>query len=306
MARHIILRLLRALIVAFIVVTAVFFAFRLTPGDPARQIAGLGASEEAVRRVRVELGLDRPVWEQYVDYLAGVARLDLGRSHIYARPVLDIILEHLPPTLALAGAAMGLAVVLGVPIGIISALKPYSWFDAVVTFLSVSLLSIPNFWLGLILINYFAVRLNWLPAGGYGGLSFLILPAVAVAARILALVSRTVRSSVLETVQQDYVRTARAKGLPEAVVVGKHILRNALIPVITLVGMQTGYLLGGSIVIETLFSYQGTGWLFISGIGMRDYALVQGLTIFYTLGFLLLTLVVDLVYTWVDPRIRYR
>lgn len=305
MSRYIAARALRALAVAFIVITAVFFVFRLTPGDLARQVAGLGATEEAVARVRAELGLNRPVLVQYFDYLGGLVRFDLGKSHIMSKGVAAIIWEHLPATLGLAGAAMATAVLLGVPFGVVSALRPYSWFDRIVTLVSVGLLSIPNFWLGLLLINFFAVEKHWLPAGGTGGVAYLVLPTVAVAARVVALVFRTTRSAVLEVSQLDYVRTAEAKGLGQGALVMKHILRNAFIPVLTVIGMQTGYLLGGSIVVERLFSYEGTGWLFINAITMRDYPFIQGLTLFYTITFLFLTLLVDALYAWIDPRIRY-
>ncbi|MBE3597834.1 MAG: ABC transporter permease [Limnochordaceae bacterium] len=306
MVRFVLRRAAQAVGVLALVLTAVFFSFRLAPGDPARLAAGLGASEEAVARVRAEMGLDRPLAAQYLSYLEGLARLDLGRSTLYGRDIAGAIAKSLPATLALAASSLLTALVLGIPAGIVSALRPGSMLDRLASTLSVALLSIPNFWLGLLLMSGFAIRLQWLPAGGSGTLATLVLPSIAVAARLVALFSRTARSALLEVLGQEYVRTAVAKGLRPATVVVKHALRNASIPIVTLLGLQVGYLLGGSVVVESLFSYQGVGFMLITAAGARDYAMVQSLTILYVATFLVVNLLVDLAYARIDPRIQYR
>ncbi|BAS28070.1 glutathione ABC transporter permease [Limnochorda pilosa] len=306
MARFLIRRTLRAIIVLAVVVTAVFFVFRMAPGDPARLVAGLGASEEAVAAVRAEMGLDRPLVSQYVSYVQGLFHMDLGRSVLYGKDIAAVIAEHVPRTLGLAAAALGLALLIGLPAGIASAVWPGSVIDQVAAAGTVALLSIPNFWLGLLLISLFAVQLHWLPAGGSGSAWALVLPAVAVAARLAAVFARTARSAMLDVLGQDYIRTAVAKGIASRRVVLRHGLRNALIPVVTVVGLQLGYLLGGSVVVETLFSYSGLGFLLINAVGVRDYAVVQALTLVYVAAFLAINLLVDLAYAAIDPRIQYQ
>ncbi len=306
MGRFVLRRVLQAAGVLALVLTAVFFLFRLAPGDPARLVAGLGASEEAVERIRSEMGLDRPLVVQYFAYLRGLVRLDLGRSILYGDDVAAAIAKSLPPTLALAGAALCLALGLGIPAGVASAVWPGSLVDRLASAASVALLSIPNFWLGLLLMTVFAIRWQWLPAGGSDAPASLVLPATAVAARLVALFARTARSALLEVLSQEYVRTAVAKGLGPGTVIFKHALRNSLIPVVTLLGLQVGYLLGGSVVVESLFAYQGIGFLLITAAGARDYATVQSLTILYVGTFLAINLLVDLAYARLDPRIQYR
>ena len=299
-------RLAHSAVVLLVVVTAVFFLFRLAPGDPARLVAGLGASEEAVAQVRRELGLDRPLWAQYLGYLRDLSRLDLGRSILYGQEAAAVIARRVPATLLLTATSLAVALAVSVPVGIASAVAPGSALDRVGMAASVALLSIPNFWLGLLLMTLFAVRLRWLPAAGSGTAAALVLPSLAIAARLIALFARTVRSALAEVLRHDYVRTATAKGLSRARVITRHALRNALIPLVTLVGLQVGYLLGGSVVVETLFSYQGLGLLLITAAGARDYAVVQGLTILYVVLFLAINLAVDAAYARIDPRIQYR
>lgn len=298
-------RAFRAVILLMVVVTVVFFVFRLAPGDPARLVAGLGASEEAVATVRAQMGLDQPLVVQYVQYVKGLLHLKLGRSILYGDGIAAVVVEHLGPTLILTAAALGLALLIGLPAGIVSAVWPGSVVDRVATAATVALLSIPNFWLGLLLITLFAIQLGWLPAGGSGSVSTLVLPALAIAARLAAVFARTARSSMLDVLGQDYIRTAVAKGVPSLRVVSRHGLRNALIPVVTVVGLQLGYLLGGSVVVETLFSYPGMGFLLINAVGVRDYAVVQALTLVYVAAFLTINFVVDMAYGTIDPRIQY-
>lgn len=298
-------RAFRALILLMVVVTVVFFVFRLAPGDPARLVAGLGASEEAVATVRAQMGLDQPLVVQYVQYVKGLLHLKLGRSILYGDGIAAVVVEHLGPTLILTAAALGLALLIGLPAGIVSAVWPGSVVDRMATAATVALLSIPNFWLGLLLITLFAIQLGWLPAGGSGSVSTLVLPALAIAARLAAVFARTARSSMLDVLGQDYIRTAVAKGVPSLRVVSRHGLRNALIPVVTVVGLQLGYLLGGSVVVETLFSYPGMGFLLINAVGVRDYAVVQALTLVYVAAFLTINFVVDMAYGTIDPRIQY-
>lgn len=298
-------RAFRAVILLMVVVTVVFFVFRLAPGDPARLVAGLGASEEAVATVRAQMGLDQPLVVQYVQYVKGLLHLKLGRSILYGDGIAAVVVEHLGPTLILTAAALGLALLIGLPAGIVSAVWPGSVVDRMATAATVALLSIPNFWLGLLLITLFAIQLGWLPAGGSGSVSTLVLPALAIAARLAAVFARTARSSMLDVLGQDYIRTAVAKGVPSLRVVSRHGLRNALIPVVTVVGLQLGYLLGGSVVVETLFSYPGMGFLLINAVGVRDYAVVQALTLVYVAAFLTINFVVDMAYGTIDPRIQY-
>jgi ABC-type dipeptide/oligopeptide/nickel transport system permease component len=232
-------------------------------------------------------------------------RGDLGPSLSFGRPVVTVIAMRVGPTLALMATSLGLTVLLAVPAGILAAVWPLAWSSQGVMAATILLLSVPNFLVGLLLMDLFVVRLGWLPAAGTGGLAFLVMPTVAVAARLVALVSRTTRASVVEILGEDYVRTARAKGLGGVALLARHALRPALVPLVTMIGLQAGYLLGGSVVIETLFAYQGLGQAMINAVAMRDYFLVQGVALVYVVGFLLLNLAVDLSYGLVDPRIRY-
>ena len=291
--------------VALVVLTLIFLLFRMVPGDPARAIAGPQAREDAVERIRKELGLDRPLHIQYTSYLAGIVQGDLGYSGVYRGSATPVILSRLPPTLALLGSSILLTLVIGIPAGVMAALYRNTVIDYGVSFFVVSLLSIPNFWLGMMLITLFTVTIRVLPSFGFDSWLALILPTVSVSARLIAEVARLTRSSMLEILTLDYIRTAMAKGLGARKVIYKHALRNALIPTVTVVGMQAGYLLGGSIVIERLFAWPGVGQLMINSIGLRDFNMVQGLTVVFSLGFLLINLIVDLVYVVINPRIEY-
>lgn len=275
------------------------------PGDPAALIAGPGATQPQIDHLRAELGLDRSLWVQYVAFGYDLLRGDLGTSLSFRRPVTTIVATRIGPTLALMAASIALAVLVALPAGLVAAIRPWSLWGQGVMAATILLLSVPNFLVGLLLMDLLVVRLRWLPAAGTGGLAFLVMPTLAVAARLVALVSRTTRASVVEVLGEDYVRTARSKGLGGVAVLLRHALRPALIPVVTMIGLQAGYLLGGSIVIETLFAYQGLGQAMMNAVAMRDYFLVQGITLVYVVGFLLINLLVDLSYAVVDPRIRY-
>jgi glutathione transport system permease protein len=287
------------------IVTLIFVLFRLVPGDPALIVAGPNATQAQIETIRRDLGLDRPIWVQYGGFLRDLARGDLGRSLSLHIPVTQVLGSRMGATVALMAASLLLAVVMAVPGGVIAAVRPHGLAAQSVMAASILALSIPNFLLGMILMQALSVRWRLLPAAGTGGAAFLVMPTLAIAARLVALVSRTTRASILEVLGEDFVRTARAKGLAPRVVLYHHALRPAIIPIVTMIGLQAGYLLGGSIVVETLFAYQGLGQAMITAVSLRDYFLVQGITLVYVVGFLLINLIVDLSYAAFDPRIRY-
>lgn len=295
----------------------VFLMLHLAPGDPVLTI--LGASERTnldpavVEAVRKEFGLDKPLYAQYWLFISKAARGDLGRSFQTRENVLEMIASRLPATLQLTLAAMVLSLATAIPLGVLSAVNQNSLLDNAGMMFAAFGISIPRFWFGLILILIFAVNLRWLPSTGIGHiengiadvLRHLVLPAVSLGLSMLALVTRMTRSSMLEVIRQDYVRTARAKGLSERVVIYKHALKNALIPVVTVVGMQFGALLGGAVVTETIFSWPGVGRLAVNSILRRDFPMVQGTTLVMCFTFVVVNLLVDIFYTFLDPRIRY-
>ncbi len=305
MTRFLASRLLRLVPVLLAVVTLVFVIFRLVPGDPARMVAGAFATEAEVQAVRQQMGLDEPIPVQYARYMAGVFTGDLGKSKVMGIPVGPEVFRRIGPTLKLTIFAIGLAVLLGLPAGILSAVRHRSIWDYASSLFTSVLLSVPNFWIALMLMGWLAVGLRWLPATGTDGWKALIMPGLAVAARLVAIVARMTRSSLMDVVRQDYIRTARSKGLAERTVIFKHALRNALAPVVTTVGLQIGYLLSGSVVIETIFAYNGLGLLLIDAVRNRDYNMMQGVTLFFVGAFLLVNLAVDAIYLWLDPKIRY-
>jgi ABC-type dipeptide/oligopeptide/nickel transport system permease component len=304
MFKFIVFRILSVLVTVYIAMTTVFFGIRLAPGDPAQLLAGQQTQED-VKRARQFLGLDAPIYIQYLKFLRGVIRGDLGVSALTRRSVSEEIVRCIPATFTLLAASMVLTAVLGVPAGVVCALMPGTVWDFLIMLLVVGALSVPNFWLGMLMIELFSVRLGWLPSFGFSGLKTAIMPAIAVAARQVAVTTRMTRVSMLEVLGEDYLKVALAKGLGTWSVVLKHGLRNALLPVITSLGLQAGFLLGGSIVIEVLFAWPGIGQLLINAITMRDYNLIQGITIVYVGGFLLIMLFMDLCYALVDPRIHY-
>ena len=305
MGAYVLRRLLLALPALWAAVTLVFFLFRLVPGDPAELIAGELAPREVVESIRHQMGLDLPLPLQYAHYLGGLVHGDLGISKVSQQNAAEGLLQRLPATLELALAAMGLALALGITAGLVSAVKQYSWLDYLATVLSVSGISIPSFWLGLMLIILFSVTLGLLPTAGNERPLSIVLPAVTLAAYQMAVIARMTRSSALEVLRQDYVRTARAKGVRERGVVMSHVLRNALIPTVAIVGLQLGYLLGGSIIVETVFAWPGVGGLMIESVRLRDYTMVQAVALVFAAMFLLINFVVDVLYAALDPRVQY-
>lgn len=308
MINYIIRRSLMAVPILIGVATITFLlTFVFVPGDPARIMMGQHADEQTLASIRHEMGLDKPLYVQYGKYISKILQGDLGRSFKTKRTVIDSIAERFPATVRLAFAAMGIAVLVGLIAGIISAVKPYSIWDNLFMSLALLGISVPVFYLGLILIIFLAVNLDLFPVGGYGGgdLRYLVLPAIALGTAQAAQIARMTRSSLMEVVQMDFIRTARAKGLSESVVIFKHALRNALIPVITVIGTQLGYLLGGTVLTETTFSWPGIGRLAVDAVQSRDFPMIQGTVLFMALIFVIINLLVDLSYGWFDPRIRY-
>lgn len=282
-----------------------FFMLRMLPGDPARVLAGQMASPEDVQVIRVQMGLDKPIHVQYAAFLGRLARFDLGQSARTQNPVIDEIWARLPNTIVLALCAITLACAFGIPAGIIAAVRPYSWVDYLVTLASLFGISMPVFWLGIMLMIVFSITLQWLPAGGIGTWKHMILPSFTLATFVVAFIARMTRSSMLEVMSQDYVTTARSKGLKEKLIIVKHALKNALIPIITVVGLQFGLLLGGAVLTETVFAWPGLGRLIVDSILARDYAMIQGSILIFGLLYTLINLIVDILYAFVDPRIRY-
>ncbi len=305
MISYIIRRLLLAIPVLIGVVTLVFLSLRLMPGDPALIMAGEAAPQEVVDRIRDQLGLDQPLIVQYGIYMGNLLRGDLGESVRTRRPVSREIGIRFPATMELAAASMAIAVVFGLLAGLISATRQYSLIDYGTMVGALMGISIPVFWFGLMAMWVFSVQLGWFPVGGRGTLRHLVLPAITLGAMSTGMIARMTRSSMLEVLRQDYVRTARAKGLGERVVHMKHALRNALIPVITLAGLQFGTLLGGSVLTETVFTWPGVGRLMVNSIMNRDYPVVQGAVLLIAVVFTAVNLLVDITYSMVDPRIRY-
>ena len=303
MLRSLIRRVLLTIPVLLGVIFVVMLTMDLIPGDPVALMLGDAASKENVARFREHLGLDRPLVVRYVRYLGQVVTGDLGRSIQQNRPVVDELGDAWPATLQLTVAALLLAAVVGVATGIVSAVWPNSLFDALSRLSSLFGLSMPVFWTGLVLIVVFAFWLPVLPVGGVGSPLHLVLPAVTLALPSIAMIARMTRSSVLEVLREDYVRTARAKGVGERLVVAKHALRNAAIPILTLVGLQAGQLMGGAVLTETVFAWPGLGRLMVKAIFARDYILLQGAVLIFAMAFVVINLVVDLSYGMLDPRV---
>jgi ABC-type dipeptide/oligopeptide/nickel transport system permease component len=283
----------------------VFSLVRLIPGDPVELLLGEDYTQEAYEELRVEWGLDKPIYLQYVIFLKQLLRGDLGHSIRSGRPVTQELSERFRNTVQLAILALILASLIGISAGIIAGTRPFSLIDSLTMVGAVAGVSMPVFWLGLMLIYLFAVNLNWLPAVGIGGIKHLILPGITLSAFTMATIARQSRSSMLEVMEQDYITTARSKGLTESGIIQRHAIKNAMIPIITVQGVMVGRLLGGSIVTETVFAYPGMGKLLIDGIVGRDYPIVQGAILLYALSFSMINLVVDLTYVFFDPRIVY-
>ena len=305
MLRHIAVRLLLTLPAIWLIVTMVFLLAHIVPGDPVQQMLGEGARAQDLNQLRHALGLDLPLPVQYSRYLEGVVQGNLGESFRYQRPVASVILEHYPATLELAFVALLVCAAIGISAGILAAHKRGEAADRAVSVFTLFGLSVPNFALGPVLILFFAVILGWLPVSGRGGLSHLILPAVTLGAALAAILTRMVRTAVIEELSSDYVRTARAKGLSESRVLFRHAFRNALIPILTILGLQFGTLLAGTIVTESIFSWPGIGRLAVTAIEARDYPLLQGCILLIAVSYVLVNLLTDFVYVLVDPRVRF-
>jgi peptide/nickel transport system permease protein len=304
--QHLVSRIGSALIVVVGVCTLVFLLIHLVPGDPVEAMLGESARPADRAALRASLGLDRPLGEQYLEYLGRLVRLDLGESFQERRPVRQILAERLPATLELAAAALVLALVMALPLGVTAASHRGGVMDSGAMGLSLLGISIPNFWLGPLLIMVFSLWLGWTPVSGREGPASLILPAVTLGTGLAAVLARMVRSSVLEVLGEDYIRTARAKGLSEGAVLWGHALRNAWLPVLTLIGLQLGGLLGGAVITETVFAWPGVGSLLVEAIQGRDYPVVQACVLLISLAYVAVNTLTDLAYTWVDPRIRLR
>jgi ABC-type dipeptide/oligopeptide/nickel transport system permease component len=304
MIRYLSLRLLLAIPALWVIVTLVFLLAHIVPGDPVQQMLGEGARAEDLQQLRHSLGLDQPVPTQYAHYLAGVLRGDLGESFRFQEPVARVVLSHYPATLELALVALLVCAAIGIPAGLLAAERRGASTDHAIGVLTLFGLSVPNFALGPVLILVFSVILGWLPVSGRGGPEHLILPSVTLGAALAAILTRMVRTSVIEELSSDYVRTARAKGLSESAVLFRHAFRNALIPILTILGLQFGTLLAGTIVTETIFSWPGIGRLAVQAIGARDYPLLQGCILLIAVSYVAVNLLTDVVYALVDPRVR--
>jgi peptide/nickel transport system permease protein len=311
---YIVRRAAQAVLVLWGVSVLVFALVHLVPGDPIRLALGTRFDPETYAALRERAGLDDPLLVQYVEWVGRALRGDLGVSFRTGDAVTATIVERLPATLSLAGASILVALLIAVPLGLVSALRPRSVVDAGATFLSQIGISVPEFWMGIMLILFFGAYLDWLPVGGYVGLtedplgwaSHLLLPAVTVGVVSGSILTRFVRSSVLESLGQDFTRTAHAKGLVERVVLGRHVVRSALVPVVTVTGVQLAYLLSGVVVVEVVFAWPGLGQLALQAVESRDYPVLQGAVLLFAVFFLLVNLVVDLLYAALDPRISYR
>jgi peptide/nickel transport system permease protein/oligopeptide transport system permease protein len=314
MISYIIRRLLLAIPTLIGVTLLVFWSIRLVPGGPAIAIAGELATPELIESVNRELGLDQPVLTQYAIYIGKVLQGDMGQSVRSRIPVTEEVFTRLPRTLNLAAVSLIVACVIGIPIGISSSLRPNSWFDAGSMIIALIGVSMPIFWLGLMLMILFAVYLPQalglsgpiLPPTGSGTWQHMVMPVIALAANSMAIQARMTRACMLEVLRQDYIRTARAKGQTERLVIYRHALRNAMLPIITIIGLQFGTLLGGAVITETVFAWPGIGRLLVDSIGYRDYPVIQGTVLVIAAGFVLTNLLVDVLYAYLDPRIQYK
>ena len=292
-------------LIAIGVVTILFIIFKSVPGDEATMVAGASATQAEIDAIRVQLGLDRSLVVQYLRHITGLVTGNLGYSSTFRGNPLPHIAERIPATMLLMLSAILVTVVVGIPAGVIAAANRNGPIDLAISFTVVGLLAVPNFWLGMLLIAVLSVDLGWLPSFGADRPASLIIPTMALAARLIALVARITRGVVIEELRKDYVRTARAKGLSRRAILIRHVLRNVMIPTVTVIGLQAGYLLGGSVVIERLCAWPGIGDLLLTGISVRDYTLVQGITLFFVIGFLMINITVELLYRFINPRLRY-
>jgi glutathione transport system permease protein len=305
MLKYIFKRVIEIIPILFIITIIIFLFVHLIPGDPARLVAGQDATAQDIANVRKALGLDKPLPIQYVNYLHHIIQGDFGISLKTKEPVSTMIGQRFMPTFWLSVVSMIWSVIVGLLIGVISATKRNKWQDYVGMIVAVSGISLPSFWLGLMLIELCAVDLGWFPTGGLNSWKSYILPSITLGSGIAAVIARFTRSSLMDVLKEDYVRTGRAKGLKERIVIWDHALKNALIPVVTMTGLQFGFLLGGSVVVETVFSWPGLGRLMIDSINFRDYPVIQSEMLLFSLEFLVINLLVDIIYGFLNPQIRY-
>ncbi len=299
-------RILSLLVVVFGVITLVFFLIHLVPGDPVQVMLGETATLADQAQLRKQLGLDQPLLTQWITYITQLLHGDLGYSLHSQEPILDILRQRLPATIELAIAGLLVAVIIAVPLGSLAALRKDTIYDQGAMVFSLLGVSIPNFWMGPLLIILFSLQLGWFPVSGREGWSSLVLPALTLGTALAAILARMVRSTLLEVLNEDYIRTARAKGLNEIAIVLHHALRNAALPIITILGLQLGTLLGGAVITETIFAWPGIGQLTIESIQQRDYPIVQTCVLLISLSYVLINTLTDLLYAWFDPRVRYR
>lgn len=304
MLKVLVSRLLSTLVVIFGVATIVFFLIHLVPGDPVEVMLGESAQQADREALRSALGLDQPIHIQYLNYLNGLLHFDLGNSLHSKRPISEELLERIPATVELAVTSLLVAIMIAFPLGVMAAVRKSTLWDSTAMTISLLGVSIPNFVMGPLLILFFSVQLGWFPVSGREGVGTLILPAITLGTALAAILSRMVRSTLLEVLNEDFVRTARAKGLSETTVIWKHALKNAMLPIITLLGLQLGVLLAGSIITEIVFSWPGIGQLTIESIKRRDYPVVQACVLLISLTYVVVNMLTDLAYSWLDPRIR--
>lgn len=305
MAKFILRRALQSLVVLAGALVISFVILRIVPGDPATMMLSDLATPAEITRMRSALGVDQPIWIQFSIYLKQILSGDFGVSYRSQTPALQVVLGYLPATFLLASAALFLTIVVAIPLGALAAVRKGSWIDAFLTGFALIGQSVPVFWLGIMLILVFSVQMRLLPTSGHGEFRHLVLPAVTLAASQVALVARIMRSSMLEVINQDYIRTARAKGLSQTTILFGHALRNALAPVVTVLGLQVGTLLGGAIITEVVFGWPGAGNLLVSAIGARDYPIVQTMIVISACFFVVINLLVDVIYVILDPRVSY-
>jgi peptide/nickel transport system permease protein len=313
MTSYIVRRILQLVPILLFISAIVFFVFRIIPGDAVAVAMGEGADRESADALRHKLGLDKPVYLQYFDWLGSAVQGDLGTSLINHQSVLSLVLEKFPATLELTCLSVLLALLISLPVGILAALRRGSWIDQLTRVVTLAGFCMPRYWLAILLILFFAVQAHRLPPAGYVGLNedpglslrYAALPVLSIALSVAAVQMRFLRSSLLDVISQDYIRTAYAKGLQTRIVILGHALKNTLIPFMTVVGLEFGNLLGGQVVVEQIFAWPGVGWLMIQSISQRDYAVVQGAVLLVACGFVILNLLVDVAYAYLDPRIRY-
>lgn len=304
--QYILRRTIQSIVLLWVVTIVVFLILRVTTGDPATVLLGESATPQAIESLRKAMGLDKPLYEQYWVFIKNGIRGDFGDSIRAQRPALPFVLERFPATVELSAVALFFAILLGIPLGIFSAVKKYSFYDSFLMSFALLSQSMPGFWLGLMLIVFVAVRLKLLPASGKGTIAHLILPGITLAFYLIGLIIRLSRSSMLEVMNQDYIRTAYAKGVPDRLVIYKHALKNALIPIVTVIGLQIGTLLGGAVITETVFAWPGIGSVAVQAIYQRDYPVIQVVVLLSAFIFVGINLLVDIVYSLIDPRITHR